>query len=149
MIAIDLSIVTNVPIWCRMLITGEAMLSWRQRVFGISLYLLVSFAVNQQLLKKKKSYFLKILKQCMILFSPAIIYLELTCSKFFFIKLFFSTLLKIKLNKEKKINIEMLLIFYFLHSTLSKSCFYKRPILNKILMKILSENYSANTLKSV
>ena len=50
MITIDLSVVTNVPLWCRMLITGEPMLTWRQNVFGKSMYLLISFAVNQQLL---------------------------------------------------------------------------------------------------
>ena len=100
--------------------------------------------------KKKKRLFFKNIKVVhdFILTSNYLPWIDLF--KIFLYKVIsFSTLLKIKLNKEKKINIEMLLIFYFLHSTLSKSCFYKRPVLNKILMKILSENYSANTLKSV
>ena len=83
--------------------------------------------------KKKKRLFFKNIKVVhdFILTSNYLPRIDLF--KIFLYKVIsFSTLLKIKLNKEKKINIEMLLIFYFLHSTLSKSCFYKRPVLNKI-----------------
>lgn len=63
----------------------------------------------------------------MILFSPVISYLELTCSKLFLRSYFFlhPPQNKIKI-KRKIINLEMLVGFYFLHTTLSKSCFYKR-----------------------
>ena len=138
MITIDLSVVTNVPLWCRMLITGEPMLTWRQSVFGKSLYLLISFAVNQQLLwkKKKKKLFLKNIKVVhdFVLTSNYLPWTDLFKILFYEV-ISFSTLLKIKSNKEKKINNERLAIFYFLHTTLSKSCFYKRPICAKFLWK--------------
>lgn len=137
MITIDLSVVTNVPLWCRMLITGEPMLTWRQNVFGKSLYLLISFAVNQQLLwKKKKKLFLKKIKVVhdFVLTNNCLPWTDLFKIRFYKV-ISFSTLLKIKSNKEKKINIERLAIFYFLHTTLSKSCFYKKPTCANFLWK--------------
>ena len=46
------SVITKVPLWGRMLMVGEAVSGWGQRVYGKSLYFLHSFPVNLKLLEK-------------------------------------------------------------------------------------------------
>lgn len=41
---------TNVPLWCRMLIVGEILCVWGQVVYGNSLYILLKFVMNLKLL---------------------------------------------------------------------------------------------------
>ena len=42
--------VTNGPLWCEVLLEGEAMHVWGQKVYEKSLYLLFNFAMNLKLL---------------------------------------------------------------------------------------------------